>query len=115
MSNRTLPFYSSFFNTFEKHVIDKWEAKDFITNILERHPHTSRNKQKVYQGINVLIQCGYLKRTVNPRKKNTFLYTETEEILNYRSSKSQENIAKALNEKMNIVQEHILVQEVLCN
>ena len=62
MSNRSLPFYSKFFGTFEKYQIEDWEAKDFIANVLGNHLNTAENKQKVYQGIGVLVQCGYLKK-----------------------------------------------------
>lgn len=69
MSNRLLPFYSRFFSTFEKLTIENWEAKDFISNALEEHLRTTQNKQRIYQGIKVLVVCGYLKKTINPRKK----------------------------------------------
>ncbi|WP_111884412.1 hypothetical protein [Acinetobacter sp. CFCC 11171] len=108
MSNRLLPFYSKFFNTFEKHTIEKWEAKDFILNVLDEHLRTTQNKQRIYQGINVLVNCGYLKKVINPRKKNTYLYSEAERLSDYRSTKKQENIAKALSEKMDFVQESIV-------
>lgn len=108
MSNRLLPFYSKFFNTFEKHTIEKWEAKDFILNVLDKHLRTTQNKQRIYRGINVLVDCGYLKKAINPQKKNTFLYSEAERLIDYRCAKKQENIAKALNEKMDYVQENIV-------
>jgi hypothetical protein len=108
MSNRLLPFYSKFFNTFEKHTIEKWEAKDFILNVLDKHLRTTQNKQRIYRGINVLVDCGYLKKAINPQKKNTFLYSEAERLIDYRFAKKQENIAKALNEKMDYVQESIV-------
>lgn len=112
MSNRLLPFYSCFFSTFEKLTIENWEAKDFISNVLEKRLHTTQNKQRIYQGINVLVICGYLKKTINPRKKNTFLYSETEKVINYRFTKKQENLAKALNEKMDAVQDKILQKNI---
>lgn len=115
MSNRSLPFYSNFFGTFEKYTIEEWEAKDFITNVLGSDLNTEKNKQKVYQGINVLVHCGYLKKTVNPNKKSTFLYSETNKITDYRSSKNQENIAKALNEKMDAVQGSIMKKHIEVN
>ena len=112
MSNRSLPFYSKFFCTFEKYTIEDWDAKDFIANVLGNHLNTAKNKQKVYQGISVLVQCGYLKKAVNPNKKSTFLYSETDKITDYRCSKNQENIAKALNEKMKVVQDSIMKKHI---
>lgn len=112
MSNRLLPFYSRFFSTFEKLKIENWEAKDFISNVLEKRLHTAKNKQRIYQGIKVLVVCGYLKKTINARKKNTFLYSETEKITDYRCAKKQENLARALNEKMDSVQGSILQKSI---
>ncbi|GEM_PF-4670447 len=63
----------------------------------------------------MLVQCGYLERTINPNKKNTFLYSETNKITDYRSSKNQENIAKALNEKMDAVQGSIMKKYIEVN
>lgn len=108
MSNHSLPFYSKFFGTFEKYTIEEWEAKDFIANVLGNHLNTEKNKQKVYQ-------CGYLKRTINANKKSTFLYSETNKITDYRCSKNQENIAKALNEKMDAVQGSIIKKHIEVN
>ena len=112
MSNRLLPFYSRFFSIFEKLTIENWEAKDFISNVLEKHLRTTQNKQRIYQGINVLVVCGYLKKTINPKKKNRFLYSETEKIIDYRFNKKQEKLAKALNEKMDSVQDSILQKSI---
>ena len=56
----------------------------------------------------MLVDCEYLKKVINPRKKNTYLYSEAERLSDYRSTKKQENIAKALSEKMDSVQESIV-------
>ena len=63
----------------------------------------------------MLVQCGYLKRTINPKKKSTFLYSETEAVTDYRRSKNQENMAMALKEKMDAVQGNIMKKHIEVN
>ena len=58
MSKRVLPFYNRFFDLFERLVIEQWEAKTFINNVLSEDLINDENKKKIYKGINVLYKCG---------------------------------------------------------
>ena len=55
MSKRVLPFYNRFFDLFERLVIEQWEAKTFINNVLSEDLINDENKKKIYKGINVLV------------------------------------------------------------
>lgn len=107
MSKRILPFYSRFFDLFEKLIIEQWEAKDFIKNVLSEDLINDENKKKIYKGINVLYKCGYLTRKKNPKNNKVFLYTETQPIVDYRVEKINEKIEKALKEKMSTISDSL--------
>lgn len=53
MSKRVLPFYNRFFDLFDRLVIDEWEAKTFINNVLSEDLINDENKKKIYKGIRV--------------------------------------------------------------
>ena len=107
MSKRVLPFYNRFFDLFERLVIEQWEAKTFINNVLSEDLINDENKKKIYKGINVLYKCGYLTRKKNPKNSKVFLYTEAQPIVDYRAKKINEKIEKVLKEKMNIISDSL--------
>lgn len=107
MSNRSLPFYDDFFEIFEKYTIEKWEAKKFIEYILNSSNQTQKNRQHIYNGIHILVECRYLKRIVNPKKRNTYLYSELARLTDYRSAKKLEKIESVMNEKSIILSKNI--------
>ena len=100
MSGRTLPLYNDFFKTFQNYTIENWEAKKFIEYVLMPHSQNIKNRQKVYNGIHLLVKCGYLTKVSNPRQKGTYLYSETHRITDYRSTKTLESIETILNGKL---------------
>lgn len=54
MSKRVLPFYNRFFDLFDlfdRLVIEEWEAKTFINNVLSEDLINDENKKKIYKGI----------------------------------------------------------------
>lgn len=110
MANRSLPFHDSFFDLFEKQIIEKWEAKEFIVKVLEGKSQTTGNKQQIYHGINVLVQCGYLRKMINPRKSSNFLYSETYRVIDYRNKKNQEKMEEALVEKLEVIKTNISIK-----
>lgn len=107
MAQFILPFYKEFFLMIEKNEIFQWEAKKIIDEIVDKKIAASSIKQKVYRGINILVQCGYLTREINPKNKRTFLYTETMKSKKYREVKINEKMKILFNTKLTDVIEKI--------
>lgn len=74
MSKLTLPFYREFFEILESNEILNWRANDFVQAIFEKRKNMGdQDRQLIYRGLVILVECKYLKREKKPR---TIGYTD---------------------------------------
>lgn len=122
MSKLTLPFYHEFFEILESNEILNWRANDFVQAIFEKRKNMGdQDRQLIYRGLAILVECKYLKREKTAENKKIYRYSETLRLKIYRENIQQEKIKEVLITEQNIIEkslkrnkvEQLLIQEIV--
>lgn len=122
MSNLTLPFYHEFFEILKNNEILNWRANDFVQAIFDKRKNMrDQDRQLIYRGLSILVECKYLKREKNAKNKRIYRYSEAPRLKVYKENIQQEKIKEVLITEKNIIEkslqrnkvEQILIQEIV--
>lgn len=104
MAKLTLKFYAQFFELLEHSEIVDWSAKMFIEKIFYPFFRTTKNKAKIYRGLEALVRSGYLNRRKNPKNTRIYLYTATKKAIEYHEKNLAENFKTVIKNKISVIQ-----------
>lgn len=97
MAKYVLPFYSEFFKVLENNEILNWRANDFVLAVLQtKCIIDGKNRQLIYKGLNVLVQCNFLQRERDQKNKKLFRYSETIRLKVHKENVLHKKIKDAL-------------------
>ncbi|CAI3149504.1 hypothetical protein MWMV8_MWMV8_01794 [Acinetobacter calcoaceticus] len=122
MSKLTLPFNHEFFAIFASNEILNWRANDFVQAIFDKKKSMGdQDRQLIYRGLSILVECKYLKREKMAENKKIYRYSETLRLKIYRENIQQEKIKQVLITEQNIIEkslqrnkvEQFLIQEIV--
>ncbi len=107
MAKLTLHFYAQFFELLEHSEIIDWPAKMFIEKIFYPFFRTTKNKAKIYRGLEALVRSGYLDRKKSPNNTRIYLYTATKKAIECHEKNLAENFITVIKNKISVIQMHI--------
>ncbi|MDC4554045.1 hypothetical protein OHV56_05975 [Acinetobacter baumannii] len=122
MSKLTLPFYHEFFEILESNEILNWRANDFVQAIFDKRKNMGdQDRQLIYRGLTILVECKYLKREKKDENNRIYRYSETLRLKVHKENIQQEKIKKVLLTEQNIIEkslqknkiEQILLQDIV--
>jgi len=122
MSKLTLPFYHEFFEILESNEILNWRANDFVQAIFEKRKNLrDQDRQLIYRGLAILVECKYLKREKKADNIRIYRYSEAPRLKIHKENVQQEKIKEVLLTEQNIIEkslqknkvEQILLQDIV--
>lgn len=122
MSKLTLPFYHEFFEILESNEILNWRANDFVQAISEKRKNMGdQDRQLIYRGLAILVECKYLKRDKKAENNRIYRYSEAPRLKVHKENIQQEKIKEVLLTEQNIIEnslqrnkvEQILIQDII--
>lgn len=122
MSKLTLPFYHEFFEILENNEILNWRANDFVQAIFDKRKNMGdQDRQLIYRGLAILVECKYLKREKKAENNRIYRYSEALRLKVHKENIQQEKIKEVLTIEQNIIEkslqrnkvEKILIQEIV--
>lgn len=122
MSKLTLPFYHEFFEILENNEILNWRANDFVQAIFDKRENMGdQDRQLIYRGLAILVECKYLKREKKAENNRIYRYSEALRLKVHKENIQQEKIKEVLLTEQNIIEkslqrnkiEQILIQDIV--
>jgi len=122
MSKLTLPFYHEFFEILESNEILNWRANDFVQAIFDKRKNMGdQERQLIYRGLAILVECKYLKREKKAENNRIYRYSEALRLKVHKENIQQEKIKEVLLTEQNIIEsalqknkvEQILLQDIV--
>lgn len=122
MSKLTLPFYHEFFEILENNEILNWRANDFVQAIFDKRENMGdQDRQLIYRGLAILVECKYLKREKKAENNRIYRYSEALRLKVHKENIQQEKIKEVLLTEQNIIEkslqrnkiEQILIQHIV--
>lgn len=122
MSKLNLPFYHEFFEILESNEILNWRANDFVQAIFEKRKNMGdQDRQLIYRGLTILVECKYLKRDKKAENNRIYRYSEAPRLKVHKENIQQEKIKEFLNSEKIIIErslqknkiEQILIQDII--
>ncbi|MGR2824663.1 hypothetical protein FY048_03855 [Acinetobacter sp. 1124_18A] len=105
MSKLTLPFYHEFFAILESKEILNWRANDFVQAIFDKRKKIgNRDRQLVYRGLAILVECKYLKRERKDENNRIYRYSEAPRLKVHKEKIQHEKIKEVLIEEQGIIE-----------
>lgn len=113
MSKLTLPFYHEFFEILESNEILNWRANDFVQAIFEKRKNIGdQDRQLIYRGLTILVECKYLKRNKKAENNRIFRYSEAPRLKLHKENIQQEKIKEVLLTEQNIIKKSLQKNKV---
>ncbi|HFE9908096.1 hypothetical protein Q5X71_16630 [Acinetobacter baumannii] len=122
MSKLNLPFYHEFFEILESNEILNWRANDFVQAIFDKRKNMGdQERQLIYRGLAILVECKYLKREKKAENNRIYRYSEAPRLKVHKENIQQEKIKEVLLTEQNIIEsalqknkvEQILLQDIV--
>lgn len=122
MSKLTLPFYHEFFEILESNEILNWRANDFVQAIFDKRKNLGdQDRQLIYRGLAILVECKYLKREKKADNNRIYRYSEALRLKVHRENIQQEKIKEVLLTEQKIIEkslqrnkvEQIFIQDIV--
>lgn len=122
MSKLILPFYHEFFEILESNEILNWRANDFVQAIFDKRKNIEdQERQLIYRGLAILVECKYLKREKKAENNRIYRYSEALRLKVHKENIQQEKIKEVLLTEKNIIEkslqknkvEQILLQDII--
>lgn len=100
MNPVTLPLFDEFMEIFEKCEILNWEAKHFWGKIKSNAPSkTLEDRNKMYKGLSILVNIGYLEVNKNDSSTKLHRYIETKLLKELRSDLKNKKLVSCFSKK----------------
>ncbi|HAV5928139.1 hypothetical protein PGJ97_13000 [Acinetobacter baumannii] len=113
MSKLTLPFYREFFEILESNEILNWRASDFVQAIFDiRKNMEDQDRQLIYRGLVILVECKYLKREKKAENNRIYRYSEAVRLKVYKENIQQKKIKEVLITEQNIIEKSLQKNKV---
>ncbi|WP_457971299.1 hypothetical protein [Acinetobacter calcoaceticus] len=113
MSKLTLPFYREFFEILESNEILNWRANDFVQAIFEKRKNMGdQDRQLIYRGLVILVECKYLKREKKAENNRIYRYSEAVRLKVYKENIQQKKIKEVLITEQNIIEKSLQKNKV---
>lgn len=112
MSRVTLPLFDEFMEIFEHYEIENWEAKYFWHQM--KSNDSSKNiedRNKMYKGLSILVNLGYLEIDKKNSSKKLYSYTETIHLKKLRKDLRNKKLASFFSIKKSELLNVIKVKE----
>lgn len=88
-----LPLTYEFFELFDNYEIKNWQAKQFWKNLNISSDEKNKNtKSLMYSGLKILTKIGFLEVNYEISKRNSFSYTETVPLSEFRNQRKKEKL-----------------------
>lgn len=122
MSKLFLPFCHEFFEILESNEILNWRASDFVQAIFDKRKNIGdQDRQLIYRGLTILVECKYLKREKKADNNRIYSYSEAPRLKVHKENVQQEKIKEVLLTEQNIIEkslqknkvEQILLQDIV--
>ncbi|MEN8283949.1 hypothetical protein ABFP35_04605 [Acinetobacter baumannii] len=117
MSRLTLPFYHEFFEILESNEILNWRANDFVRAIFSKRKNIGdQDRQLVYRGLAILVECKYLNREKKVENNRIYRYSEAPRLKLHKENIQQEKIKEVLAIEQDILEkslQRIKVEQIL--
>ena len=117
MPKLTLPFYHEFFEILESNEILNWRANDFVRAIFNKRKNIGeQDRQLVYRGLAILVECKYLKREKKVENNRIYRYSEAPRLKLHKENIQQEKIKEVLAIEQDIFEkslQRIKVEQIL--
>jgi len=113
MSKLTLPFYHEFFEILESNEILNWKANDFVQAIFNKRKNIGdQDRQLIYRGLAILVECKYLKRDKISKNNRIYRYSETLRLKVHKENIQQKKIKEVLITEQNIIEKSLQKNKV---
>ncbi|WP_407480138.1 hypothetical protein [Acinetobacter baumannii] len=108
MSKLFLPFCHEFFEILESNEILNWRASDFVQAIFDKRKNMGdQDRQLIYRGLTILVECKYLKREKKADNNRIYSYSEAPRLKVHKENVQQEKIKEVLLTEQNIIEKSL--------